>query len=127
MMRIRVTGEIAAPAAEVWEILVDTRRWPEWGPSIRRVECDPPRIAAGIRGRVLTVAGLWLPFEITRCEEGRSWDWKVAGVAATGHEVAPLAPGSCRVTFTVPLLAAPYVVVVRAALERLRAIVGSGG
>ena len=30
---------VKAAANEVWQILVDTSRWVEWGPSIRAVEC----------------------------------------------------------------------------------------
>jgi uncharacterized protein YndB with AHSA1/START domain len=121
MNHFSVSADIAAPAAAVWELLVDTRRWPEWGPSIRRVESDAPRIGAGTMGRVQTVLGSWLPFTITRFEEGRSWGWRVAGVAATGHEVVDLGHDRCRVTFTVPWIAAPYAVVVSVALRRLRA------
>lgn len=123
MKRFRISAEIAAPAAAVWELLADTRRWPEWGPSIRKVESRPPRIRSGAVGRVQTVLGPWLRFEVTSFAEGRSWDWKVAGAAATGHEVVALGPDRCRVTFTVPWIAAPYAVVVAAALRRVRAIV----
>lgn len=122
MKNLRISGEIAAPVAEVWELLVDTRRWPDWGPSVREVETRPRRIHAGSVGRVQTVLGPWLPFEVTSFEEGRSWDWKVAGVAATGHEVVPLGGDRCRVTFTVPWTVALYALVVAKAVRRLRAI-----
>jgi uncharacterized protein YndB with AHSA1/START domain len=122
MRRLRISADIVAPAATVWDLLVDTRRWPEWGPSVRRVETRPRRIGAGSVGRVQTVVGPWLPFEVSSFEEGRSWDWKVAGVAATGHQVVPLGDARCRVTFMVPWIVAPYGVVVMVALRRLRAI-----
>lgn len=119
MRRLPFVAEIAAPADAVWELLVDTRRWPEWGPSIRRVQCDPPRIDVGVTGRVQTIAGVWLSFEITRLEEGRSWDWRVGRAPATGHEIESLGADGCRVTFTVPWIATPYGIVVLLALRRL--------
>ena len=44
---------IEAPAGIVWRILIDTREWPIWGPSVRAVkspayEAGPgPRSASG--------------------------------------------------------------------------------
>ena len=35
---IEVGLSVKASAEEVWQILVDTSRWVEWGPSIRAVE-----------------------------------------------------------------------------------------
>jgi hypothetical protein len=118
MRRLRVHRDIAAPVAEVWDLLIRVERWPEWGPSVRSVQLDGPCIAAGSRGRVWTVAGLGLPFEVTEFEDGRSWAWRVGGVPATGHEVEPV-PGGCRVTFSVPVPAAAYLGVCAVALRRI--------
>jgi hypothetical protein len=115
----------AAPEV-VWDLLVDTSRWPEWGPSVTAVELDyahathatTARITAGSTGRVRTAVGVWVPFRITGFNDGRRWSWNVAGIPATSHTVEP-APGGCRVGFGVPLLAAPYALVCRVALERI--------
>jgi hypothetical protein len=117
-----VAAEIQAPAPVVWKLLADTSRWPEWGPSVRAVEAPDRLVAPGMRGRVRTAVGLWVPFEITSVDAGRAWDWRVAGVAATGHRVEPLGPRRCRAIFVVPLWAAAYGLVCRLALRRLARI-----
>ena len=58
------------PAAVAWALLTDTHAWPQWGPSVRTVEAPTRFITAGMRGRVQTTLGPWLPFEITDWEEG---------------------------------------------------------
>ncbi|MFC6906384.1 SRPBCC family protein [Halalkalicoccus tibetensis] len=114
---IDVTRPIDAPAEDVWKLLVDTRYWPEWGPSITDVECRDREIRTGLTGRVRLVGGIRVPFEVTYRDAYR-WTWAVAGIPATGHRVEPL-NGSCRAVFEVPLLAAGYVPVCRLALSRI--------
>ena len=108
----------AAPGV-VWDLLVDTARWPDWGPSVTAVELehDGSRIRAGSTGRVNAV-GVWVPFRITDFDEGRRWSWVVAGIPTTTHSVEPAA-GGCRVGFGVPLVAAPYALGCRVALGRI--------
>jgi hypothetical protein len=118
--RLVVARLIDAPADRVWDLFVDTRQWPAWGPSITAVECSDRRIRDGTTGHVRTVGGLRLPFEITSCANYR-WTWRVAGISATGHRVEPV-NGRCRAAFELPLLAAPYTVVCRRALQRLDAL-----
>lgn len=130
-----VTREIAAPAAQAWELLVDVRRWPEWGPSVAEARLDPsapshggddgrPRagghhITAGSTGRVRPVVGPWIRFQVTAFDEGRSWSWRVAGVPATTHRVEAQDRDRCRVGFQVPVWATPYVMVCTLALRRI--------
>lgn len=114
--------EILAPASAAWELLTDTTRWPQWGPSVSRVESAEQYIGPGSTGRVLTIFGVWLPFRVTEFVAGQRWGWEVAGIPATGHRVESLGPDRCRVVFEVPLLAAPYLAVCRLAAERIRNI-----
>lgn len=114
--------ELPTSAATAWRLLIDTETWPQWGPSVRAVDAPERLIGPGLRGRVQTVAGFWLPFEITRWRPGRDWAWHVAGLPATGHLVEPLAPSRCRVTFTVPSWAPLYLPVCGAALRRLHSL-----
>lgn len=114
--------EIQAPASAAWQLLTDTSRWPQWGPSVSRVESAEQFIAPGSSGRVKTFIGVWLPFRITEFVAGQRWGWEVAGIPATGHRVQPLRPDRCRVTFEVPLLATPYLAVCRLAAARIRNI-----
>jgi len=106
------------PPELAWSVLTDVATWPRWGPSVTAVRLDGRELGPGRRGQVRTPGGLWLPFVITRWEEGRRWGWRVAGLPATGHRVEPDGRG-CRITFEVPALAAPYVAVCRIALRRL--------
>ena len=146
-MNVRVGRDIAAEPSVVWNLLVDTDRWSQWGPSVAAVEltgveqagaeltgagltgagrddADPDGepeerwIRSGSTGRVRTVLGMWIPFVVTDFEPGRSWGWRVAGVPATTHRVVPRERG-CRVEFGVPIVAAPYALVCRAALRRI--------
>ena len=106
----------------VWELLTDTSRWPEWGLSISEVECGQRYITQGTTGRVKTVFGFWIPFRIDEFEEGKNWSWSVARIKATGHRVESIGLRHCRVIFTVPILAAPYLVVCKVALIRIKRI-----
>lgn len=119
---IEVSLRVPVPARIMWSVLVDTRTWPRWGPSVTAVQHQGARLRAGSRGRIRTPVGLWLPFEVTELVPGRAWSWRIGGVRATGHRVEPSGPHCCTVSFTVPWWAAPYVAVVRRglrALERL--------
>jgi hypothetical protein len=119
-LRLAVTRRVAADRETVWELLTDTRRWSEWGPSVRAVDCPRRYIEAGTTGRVRLPGGLWLPFRIDSCRDYR-WTWRVARVPATGHFVEPATRG-CRVGFELPPFAVAYVPVCRRALGRLRTL-----
>lgn len=116
---LNVAATLDVPAAVAWNLLTDTHAWPQWGPSVRAVEVPQRFICAGMRGRVQTTPGLWLPFEITDWEEGRAWAWRVGGIPATGHRVTPVTESSCRLAFTIPRCAPFYIPVCRLALRRL--------
>jgi hypothetical protein len=68
---IRACLEIPVPAAVAWRFLTDTKAWPRWGPSVIAVDAPARLIGPGMRGRVQTTLGLWLPFEITDWQAGR--------------------------------------------------------
>ncbi|WP_255195904.1 SRPBCC family protein [Halorarius litoreus] len=120
--RLEVSHPIDAPPERVWALFCDTEAWPEWGPSVSAVESPTRTIEAGTRGRVKTVGGLWLPFEVTSCENYR-WTWDVAGLPATGHRVEKCGSG-CRAVMEVPVVAAAYVPVCKRGLERLGSLAG---
>lgn len=116
--RVVISRRIDAPPSRVWKLLVDTRRWTEWGPSISAIDADHVRIEEGTNGQIRTVFGIWLPFTITRLSEW-SWSWRIANVPATGHRVIP-EESSCQAVFEVPLVAFPYLVVCWVALRRIQ-------
>ncbi|WP_436903123.1 SRPBCC family protein [Halovenus halobia] len=121
--RLEVDRTIPVAPERAWELLVTPEWWPEWGPSVRAVDCDAERIEAGTTGRVRIPGGLWIPFEITDCraptdQRAGRWTWRVAKIPATGHRVEP-EPEGCRVVFEIPLAAAGYAVVCSRALARI--------
>ena len=120
---LEVSQNIDAAAGEVWELIIDTTRWPQWGPSVRAVECADRYIRQGSRGRVQTSVGLWSNFEVTNFESGRYWSWRVGGLQATGHRVEPLDASRSCLVFEVPILAAPYAMVCKIALDRIARLV----
>ncbi|HUV10630.1 MAG TPA: SRPBCC family protein [Acidimicrobiia bacterium] len=117
-----VSRVIAAPASTVWTLLAQPHHWPEWGPSVRAVECDDDEIRTGTRGMVRTPVGLWLPFTVTAVHAGRSWQWRVAGLAVTGHRIEPVNDHLTRVVFEIPSWGKPYAIVCRTALRNLARI-----
>jgi len=122
------TQEVAAPADEVWQLLVDVRRWPDWGPTVTAARLDGSKASAltpGATGRVRTPVGLWLPFTVTDWHDDgarRAWSWRVAAVPATTHEVVVLGEAACVVRIGVPVWAPAYLPVTELAVRRIRAL-----
>lgn len=111
--------DIDVPVEAVWELLIDTRRWPEWGPLVTAVDCQERFIRSGTVGRVRTSLGSWVPFVITDFEPLHQWCWRVAGVPATGHFVIALGPNRTRLIFKLPGIAFPYALVCRFGGQRI--------
>jgi uncharacterized protein YndB with AHSA1/START domain len=90
---------IAAPAADVWRVMVDAEGWPEWAPAMKRLELlDAAPMAHGSRVRIQPKrmpAAIW---RVTEYEEERSFTWEASlapGVRVQGgHLLAPDADGS---------------------------------
>lgn len=116
---LRVARAIEAPAEDVWRLLSRPALWPTWGPSVRGVDFEGAELGPGSCGRLRTPFGVWLPFRVTAFEPGSYWAWSIGPVPATTHKVCPVSPTRCRVTFGVPLLAAPYSAICWLALRRL--------
>ena len=120
--RVVVSRALAADRDAVWDLLRDTERWSEWGPSVSDVRSSERVIEAGTSGKVQIAGGPWVPFEVTSCADYR-WTWDVARIPATGHRV-DTAPEGCRVVFEIPLVAAGYAVVCERALSHIERLAG---
>ncbi len=121
-MQLWTSRTIDAEPRAAWDLLTDLERWPDWGPSLTGAALDPPaRFETGATGRVRTVVGLSLRFEVSDVDEGRRWSWSVGGVPATSHEIEPVDAG-VRVSFGVPVWAPPYLAVCAMALRRIETI-----
>ena len=120
---LAVGRDVAVAPTVAARALRDTAAWPDWGPAIDAVESDDRYVTRGTTGRI-RVGGAWLPFRVTGYN-GRRWDWRVAGIPATGHRVDSYAgdPDRSRVVVEVPIVAAWYVPVCRRALDRFAALV----
>lgn len=129
--RFEVDRVLEVSAAAAWELLVETRHWPEWGPSVRDVDFSADRIFEGASGRVSLPGGLSVPFEVdffsppTDQAPGR-WTWRIMKIPATGHRVEPLGEAQCRIVFEIPLFAVVYTPVCSRALRRMETILASG-
>ena len=124
--RLDVSATIDADAEDVWEVFVDVRQWPDWGPTVTAVKCQRRRVRAGTTGQICAL-GMWLPFEITSYSpsDPQRWRWSVRGISATGHRVERLHDSRCRAVFEIPLYAAWYAPVCRVALRRIARLAGS--
>jgi len=92
-MRFEDSVQIEAPAARVWETLVDVERWPEWTASMAKVEIfGGAPLAPGARVHIKQPrlrAGDW---EVVEFRPGVVFTWKntAPGLTTVGtHRVAP--------------------------------------
>lgn len=93
--------EIVAPADQVWEVMSDVERWPEWTESVSGAQLLEggglrPEQRARLRQPRLPVA-IWT---VQQMQPGRAFAWSsdAAGLRSLGeHTVEPLGADSSRV------------------------------
>jgi uncharacterized membrane protein len=92
--------DIAARLEDVWMVLVDVERWPEWTASVSGVELlDGGSLAVGTRARVRQPRLPATVWEVTDVEPGHAFTWKAVapGVTTVGdHRLIPEGPASTR-------------------------------
>jgi uncharacterized protein YndB with AHSA1/START domain len=104
MTDFSITVDIAAPPERVWSVMADVERWPDWTPTVTRIErLDQGPLAVGSRARIrqpkLPVA-IW---EVTELREGLGFSWvtRSPGVRVVArHGVEPVGQGT-RATLSV--------------------------
>ena len=89
--------EIDAAPDEVWRVLTDVERWPEWTPSMTRVErLDPGAFQVGSTARIKQPKFPPLVWRVTELEPGQSFSWTASGGGVTtvgGHRITPRSDG----------------------------------
>lgn len=71
-LAVRGTGTTSASPREVFAVLADHERWPEWFGNVRKVEVLGPATGVGARRRV-TVPRLVVEEEFIVWDEGERW------------------------------------------------------
>lgn len=120
--RIVISREIEALPEVIWDVLIDTRNWPIWGPSVLSVDGKDRYIKLGSKGRVKTVFLFWLPFTITKFRQFEYWNWRVGRLQATGHKLIRKSDSSCKLCFDMGLWAFAYIPVCWLALRKIEKI-----
>ena len=104
MTHFTISVDIQAPPERVWLTMRDVERWPEWTPSVTRVQrLDHGPFARGSRARVRQPKLLPAVWQVTDLNEGRNFTWvtRSPGLQVTGgHSVEPTNGGS-RVELTI--------------------------
>ena len=117
--KLKVSRIIRTRPEKLWDLLTDTRRWTEWGPTLKAVQSEARYIRAGSKGHVKTILGFWLPFVVTEWAQGQYWSWHIFNIRATGHRIETIDNACCRLVFEVPLWAGPYVIICKIAANRI--------
>ncbi|MFG1651387.1 SRPBCC family protein [Micromonospora sp. NPDC049275] len=104
-MRFETGTEIAADVEQVWAVLVDVARWPEWTASVRRAERgESGPLALGATARLTQPKLRPAVWRVTELTEGREFTWvsDTPGVHTRGeHRLLPLPDGRTRVELAI--------------------------
>lgn len=106
MASIVVHRVTKASPAQVWELLSDLTRWPEWMPSVQSVAREAPDGPDGMGAAYLVkqprlrqarwVVTEWLP------EQGFTWQSGTPGISTTGvHELTARADTGTEITLEI--------------------------
>ena len=127
-VRIEGRAESTATPAEVFAILADHERWPEWFPSVRKVTVLGPAEGVGARRRV-AIPGGTVDEEFIVWEPGVRWSFtafaskpRMAKSLVEDCRLEPLASGGTAITYTMYIdPVAPLKPLLKLAAGRMRA------
>jgi hypothetical protein len=101
----RTSIEVAASPDQVWNVLVDVERWPEWTDSVTSVRpLDAGPLEVGSRVEISQPRIPTATYTVTALEPGRAFTWEQqqpGSRVAAHHECAPLPDGGTRVELKV--------------------------
>ncbi len=104
-MHIETSVEIDAKAADIWSVLADVERWPEWTESVREVQrLDIGDLTAGSKVRLKQPRLPAMVWQVTETEPPTSFSWSASrgGVTTTaGHWVRAGQDGTVTVTMSI--------------------------
>ncbi len=101
MANFRYTAEVYASPDAVWGVLLDVERWPEWTPTVTRVErLDSGPLAVGSRTKLWQPQLMTTAWQVTELDETAgvyTFAWKTGrpGVKVTAaHRLEPTRDGT---------------------------------
>ena len=105
MSELTTRISIHAPASRVWQTLIDVERWPEWTPSVRKIErLDPTPLGLGGRVRIeqpKLAPAVWTVTD-WRPEAAFTWVSRRPGIVVTAvHAIDVTTASACDATLTV--------------------------
>ncbi len=102
--RFSISIDIGAPPERVWAVVSDVERWPEWTPSVKKVQrLDSGPLGPGSRARVRQPRLLPATWVVTELSRGHSFTWVTAspGVRVTARHSVYAAAAGTRATLSV--------------------------
>jgi len=101
VMAYETTITIDAPADDVWAVLTDLERWPEWTASMQRIErANDGELAVGSTVKIKQPRVPTTTWEVTELEPGQSFSWiaSTPGVTTIAeHRLEPIEQGGVAV------------------------------
>lgn len=102
---LSATARIAARPEQIWAILTDVVRWPDWLTTMTSVQpLGPKALALGARYRIAQPKLRPATWTVVRLEPSRSFAWETRspGVRALAdHTLTPMPDGSTSVTLQI--------------------------
>jgi uncharacterized protein YndB with AHSA1/START domain len=87
-----------APPSDLWRVVIDVERWPEWTPSMRSVtRTDRGPLTVGSEARVRQPGLPAATWRVSELDAGRAFTWQTSSPGVTTvaeHVVDPSATGS---------------------------------
>jgi carbon monoxide dehydrogenase subunit G len=76
-LRLEVSTNVAAPPERVWATIIDFERWPEWTPSVTRIErLEPGELKAGSKLRIKQPKLPTTVWTVSLLEPGSRLEWQ---------------------------------------------------